>query len=302
MNDKKILISVCVATYRRPELLHQLLTSLMQQRLDSNVTMEIIVVDNDPDATATPIIDEFIKLNPYPVNYSIEPARNLSIVRNQSVAMAKGDLIAFIDDDEIASPNWLQELFDVICKYKADAVAGPVLPLYPDEIPKWIIRGRFFERRRMKTGTEISVAATCNALLWGKCIRKMKGPFDTLYGQTGGEDTDLFNRIIRSGGRAVWADEAIVEECVPVDRATIRYLIRRAFRGGQIYASVTLPAFGFQKKIAWFVFRGTISLAGLVLLPFSWLCGRTIGMKVSRKVASNLGQLSALSPFRVKEY
>ena len=121
-------------------------------------------------------------------------------------------------------------------------------------------------------------------------------------GRSGGEDTNLFYRIRRSGGRLVWADDAIVRECVPVERATIPYLMRCSFRGGQVYASITLPDFSLQKIIAWFGFRSLISLLGLVLLPLFWLGGRVIGMKALQKVASNLGQLSVLLPFRVKEY
>jgi glycosyltransferase involved in cell wall biosynthesis len=302
MSDQLVLISVCIATYRREELLRQLLMSLSQQRLESNVKMEIIVVDNDPEATASGVVDEFKNSNQCSIDYSVESARNLSMVRNQSVARAKGDLIAFIDDDEVAEPDWLQELFNTIRKYKADAVAGPVLPVYPDEIPQWIRQGRFFERPRLETGTEIFTAGTGNMLIWGGSVRKMGGPFDTVYGRTGGEDTDFYNRICGSGGRIVWADEAIVREGVPIERATIRYLTRRSFRNGQTYAVITLPGYSFQKKIAWFLFRSSISLIGVVLLPLFWLGGRIIGMKASRKIASNLGQLSALSPFRVKEY
>ncbi|MEW8682062.1 MAG: glycosyltransferase [Candidatus Thiodiazotropha endolucinida] len=299
---KPLLVSVCIATYRRAGLLGELLESLAQQQLDQDFSIELIVVDNDPDRSAESVVMNFQLNHQIPTNYSVETARNLSTVRNQSVRLANGDFVAFIDDDEVAEPCWLKELLAVLEKCKADVVSGPVIPVYSDSIPVWMQRGGFFERRRLITGSEIEFAGTGNVLMRVEKMRELNGPFDPVYGQTGGEDTNFFYRLKKSGAKIVWANEAVVMEIVPLARATIRYITRRSYRGGQIYASIMLPDWTILQKIAWMLYRLLIVLMACLLLPISWLAGRIAGMKALQKFASNLGQLSVLVKHRVKEY
>lgn len=304
MLPEPILISVCIATYRRQGMLADLLESLAGQQLEAGVNLEIVVVDNDPDGTAAAVVERYINLDRfYAFDYSVQPGRNLSLVRNQTVARANGEFIAFIDDDETAAPDWVSNLLMALTTYQADAAVGPVLPLYPAEIPDWMIQGGFFERRRLKTGTRVLRAGTGNVLVRKECIPNIEtGPFRLEYGRTGGEDTDLFHRLHKSGCKVVWADNAVVAELVPASRATVRYLTRRAFRGGQNYASITLPDMNRGRKIPWFITRAAMIVFGSIVLPFFWLTGRIRGLKMQQKVAGYFGQLSFLLPFRMSEY
>lgn len=298
------LVSVCIATYKRPQLLRELISSLLEQKLPETFSLEIVVVDNDPDQTGGPIVREFSGLPDRVISYFSEPESNLSTVRNTCVREAKGDLIAFIDDDEVADPNWLRQLVSTMRIHNADAVAGPVIPVYPISTPDWITKGGFFDRPSRPSGTVLSYAATNNLLIGAGWFKDKKGvSFDPEFGKTGGEDTSLLYRLTYSmGAKLVWCNEAIVREIVPTDRSNARYLIKRAYRKGQIYASVVLPTYTMRQRIGWFTYRLLISLSLMGALPIGWAAGRITGMRIALKVASNLGQLTALVPFRINGY
>ena len=83
----------------------------------------------------------------------------------------------------------------------------------------WIAAGRFFDRRRLPTGTDLEVAATNNLLLDLAVVRRLGLRFDAAFGLSGGSDTLFTRELVASGERMVWCDEAIVYDIVPTDRA-----------------------------------------------------------------------------------
>ena len=127
----KVTVGVC--TYRRPELLRLTLESLMQQTLPAS-DFEVVVVDNDTERSAQALVESLTSRPHGPtLRYFVEPGRGVSHVRNQCVAQARGDWLAFIDDDEEARPDWLSQLLSAQQRYSADVVLGPVNPLLPDD-------------------------------------------------------------------------------------------------------------------------------------------------------------------------
>ena len=98
------LVSVCVGTFKRHGLLPLLLASLARQTLGL-AQFEIVVVDNDAAGSAAGAVAEFGQMHPaVRLTYSVEPVSGLSHARNRTVRMARGQLLAFIDDDSRPSP------------------------------------------------------------------------------------------------------------------------------------------------------------------------------------------------------
>lgn len=299
-------ISICIATYRRPQRLRSLLDDLVKQVQWPD---EVIVVDNDADGSARAIVEQRRQSSvPFPIHYDIQPVQNISLTRNRTVELASGDWIAFIDDDERAPPTWLQKLIETAASCNADGVLGPVVPIVPSYAPAWIHHGEFYDWTRLKTGTVIPMNKLRfgNVLLHGALLRDTQPPFDPDYGLTGGEDGDLLARLVQRGACIVWCDEAIVHEPIEAARLSLRWLLLRALRGGQDFARHRLTGrFGemnWLNRIGFFlraILQSTVA-AGLALL--FWPSGRHRAMYWLLKATANLGKLSILLGWHYREY
>ena len=100
-------VSVCICTYKRPELLKRLLDELADQERSELFIFSIVVVDNDHSESARRVVEDFTKAWPIQVTYCVEPRQNIALARNKAVENATGDFIAFIDDDEFPTKRWL---------------------------------------------------------------------------------------------------------------------------------------------------------------------------------------------------
>ncbi|MDR4472227.1 MAG: glycosyltransferase family 2 protein [Nitrospira sp.] len=302
MSDERTHIDVCVATYKRPALLDQLLQSLINQRLDKDVAIRIVVVDNDLAETAREVASRYAEMGITPVCYETEPVQNIALARTRALSACTGDYVAFIDDDEVATQDWLQRLLETSRRFQADVVFGPVVPVYPQNAPEWVRRGRFFERGRMQTGKPCPHGATNNVLISRKTIVATGLQFDQAYGRTGGEDTHFFYRLGQQGARMVWCDDAIVTEEVAENRMTSAWLIRRAYRGGQMYGRLLISPKRLPARIPWIAQRVAYLGVAVALLPLSWLWGKETGVRVLMKISSNLGHLTSQSGWLYEGY
>jgi succinoglycan biosynthesis protein ExoM len=299
-------LSLCIATYRRPERLAAVLHDLTQQ---TRLPDEVVVVDNDPDESARPVVEARQRgSTPYRIRYAVQPQKNISLTRNKTVELATGDWLAFIDDDERAPLPWLAQLMDAAIRYKADGVLGPVNPVVPPSAPGWIRRGRFYEFPRMDSGVVIppNRLRFGNVLVKASWLRRSSVPFDPSLGLTGGEDGDLLARLQQQGARIVWCDEAIVNEPVEPARLSLQWLMARALRGGQDFARHTLVGrYGEMSELQRVNFFATAlcqavaaSALAVVVLPL----GRHHAARWLTTASANIGKLSVLWGWRYREY
>ena len=125
--------------------------------------------------------------------------------------------------------------------------------------------------------------------------------FDPAYGLTGGEDSELFGRMLRSGARFLRCDEALVVEFIPPERHCFGWLAQRAFRGGLVYtrlARSVAPGGSFGRVI-----RVLAQLCGSALLvPLAAFGGRRVLARVVLRICTQAGHLWALMGRRYEEY
>lgn len=261
-------ILVAVATYRRPAELRQLLESLRLQRLEPFRNMQVVVVDNDNCMSAQEVCREFSAF----VSYDYEPVPGIAQARNRGLLHLTGaDAVAFIDDDETAHSEWLENLALAAERYGADVVAGPVVPVFPADAPRWIVRQGWFHRRRYQTGEDVRWPATNNSLIRTQALLRLNGCyFDERYGLTGGEDAEFYMRCRELGSKVVWSENAVVAEVVPRSRLTARWLWRRNLRLGNISAAMLR-----QRYPAYIVFvvgigRVFVGLSGALPAVLFW--------------------------------
>jgi len=250
-------VAVCIITYQRQEGLKRLLEGLNNLAFEKckAPALEVIVVDNDATGSARKFCEETRLDSSWSLKYFIEPRRGIPYARNKAVACAQEghpDFIAFIDDDEVPERSWLDELLSVQQSYRADVVAGPVLPYFTGPVAPWVTQGKFFHRRRMPTGTTIEWAGTGNVLVRSEVFEKMGEIlgeiFDERLALSGGEDERFFRQVHSFGYKLVWAQEALAYEWLPKSRANARWLLRRAYRSGNNYSRfiATLGPTGFD--------------------------------------------------------
>jgi succinoglycan biosynthesis protein ExoM len=227
-----ILCSVCVCTYRRPDLLAKLLESLEKQTLPERVDMEVIVVDNDPGGSGEPVVRRFADRGRTRFTYFVQPVKNISLTRNVSVRKASGEYLLFIDDDEAAPPEWLKRMLGALGSFRADGVFGPAIPEFHESTPRWMRWRELHYLPMQSTGDKATQQWTSNCIVRASLLKEREGPFDPAYGITGGEDCFLFESLEREGARFVYCREATVSEYLPPHRTRVKYLFLRGIRNG----------------------------------------------------------------------
>lgn len=224
-----ILIAVC--TRRRPQMLRQCLLSLSaQQAVSGAANLQILVVENDEVPRAQPIVQASAQSSAVPIAYVQEPQAGLCYARNRALdeALQRGaQWLAFIDDDEVAEPQWIAELYRVAVAHSADVVRGPVQYRYPPE-DRWAHLRDTGRKTPPPEGQLITEGATNNVLLHHRLFAEnaLNLRFDLRLNFVGGEDKLFFLQAHAAGVRMVFAPSARVQETVPLSRCTLRMLWR----------------------------------------------------------------------------
>jgi succinoglycan biosynthesis protein ExoM len=243
-----IRIDIGVCTYRRPEL-EQTLRSLGSIAVPEGAQIRIIVADNDDTPSAKARVDALRAAVQHEIVYVHCPSSNISIARNACLDNATGDFLAFIDDDETASQDWIAQLIQTAVATAADVVLGPVKATYGSDAPGWMQQGDFHSTFPVWVGGRIITGYTCNVLLRLAAPSLTGRRFNLALGRSGGEDTEFFTHTHRMGGKIAYAPTAWVEEPVPAKRAAFSWLTKRKFRFGQTHGRLIATGTGAAGKI-----------------------------------------------------
>jgi len=287
-------ISICICTYKRPELLGNLLKKLQRQKTNGLFAYSIVIVDNDHAQSAKSVVESFKQISSIDIDYLCEPEKNIALARNKAIKNAKGNFVAFIDDDEFPIDYWLVNLFRTLKKYNADGVLGPVNPDFEKEPPKWVLKGKLLSRKSYVTGYVLVKprdTRTGNVLLNRNIFKKEKNLFDPEYGKTGGEDVDFFRRMLNKHYVFVWCNEATVYETVPSGRIKRAYFLRRALLRGVVNSK-------HASKISFIKSLCAFSIYTLAL-PVLFFVAHHLFMKFMIKNCDHLGKLLAIFGIRV---
>ncbi|MBV9003119.1 MAG: glycosyltransferase [Solirubrobacterales bacterium] len=239
-------VSVVVATCGNPPALERCVSSILACDYEE---FEVIVVDNRPHAADT----EAMLAERFPgdgrLRYVEEGRRGASLARNAGLACAAHEVVAFTDDDVVVDRGWIRAGVEAL--RRADdvgCVTGLILPLEL-ETDSQVLLEQFagfckgFRRRTFRhpeSRADIPffpyapgvIGSGANTVLWTDVARELGG-FDTDLGPgtptTGGEDLDLYIRLLRAGHAVSYEPRAIVWHQHPDGSARLR---RQVYRYG----------------------------------------------------------------------
>jgi len=251
-------VSVVIPTFRRPELLRRCLHSLRHQTLPAEA-YEIVVVDNGPDDDTARTVELFAaafasrpdassSVGPGPsVRYIVEEKRGLSYAKNAGATAAVGEIVAYLDDDALASPDWLRCVVAGFTEVEPPpyVVGGPVYPLLAGRRPAWFQdryetaswgdHPRLLERGEYFYGANVA---------FRRDLLLRAGGFDPALGMKGttlgfAEDAEVFERLrAATDGPLVslYLPKAYVLHLIPEERVSPGYRLKRYFMIGQTKA------------------------------------------------------------------
>ncbi|MDJ0795633.1 MAG: hormogonium polysaccharide biosynthesis glycosyltransferase HpsE [Calothrix sp. MO_167.B12] len=250
-------LTVAIPTYNGANRLPQVLERIQAQKNIENLNWEIIVVDNNSKDNTAKLIQEYQKKwqHSYPLRYVFEPKQGLAFARQRAIEEAKGELVAFLDDDNIPALNWVSEVYKFGQKHpQAGAYASQIHGLFEVEPPEYLKSIIFYlaitERgcqpllyEPRKKGFPPGAGLVVRRDVW-----KQNVPKHLLFsGRTGkslvsSEDTEALLYIYHADWEIWYNPEMEIEHVIPSSRLEKKY-----FMG--LMRSIGLPHYYFRMAL-----------------------------------------------------
>jgi glycosyltransferase involved in cell wall biosynthesis len=233
---QKPLVSVCICTYNRANLLAEALASLVCQSSDSSL-YEIIVIDNNSTDQTVEVTSAFSKQYPF-VRRACETQQGLSHARNRGFNEAKAGWVAYMDDDAKAYPDFIEQALRVMDMNSFDCFGGVYLPWYRYGKPKWF-QDHYATNGRLRE--DIGILKTENAsggvIVFRKKVLEQLGGFPVdlgMHGQTigYGEETYVQMQMRKEGFTIGFNPELKIEHIVALYKLDPFWIIKSEFYHG----------------------------------------------------------------------
>lgn len=202
------LLSVIVPTRGRPRSLERTIRGLDAQRLDDS-DLEIVVSLDGPDARAEALLAS--ASSRFPVRWRFRSHQGRAAARNTGARLARGEILWFLDDDVVPSPDCARAHIAAHAAAPRRGVLGPV-PIPPGGTPVAAYRSRGFEARHARLCRAGAAVRALDVYAGNVSVRRADfravGGFDPSFDTYGHEDFELALRLIRSGVEFVYAPRA----------------------------------------------------------------------------------------------
>lgn len=240
-------LSVAMGTYSRAHQLKATLEALASQDAPVSLAWELAVDNNSFDKTPR-VVPTVANGSAIPVRYVCEPQQRLSHARNAGIEGAKGDVIAFTDDDVIPAHDWITRVLAAIGGWKADGVGGRILPLWETAPPRWLTANQRllghltimeFQEGRLLSFPMRGRPKVCGAnMRFRRELFDEVGAFDSWRGARAGklcrgDDSELINRALERGLRIAYDPSLTVLHWIGGERMRRAYFRKYAFDTGE---------------------------------------------------------------------
>jgi glycosyltransferase involved in cell wall biosynthesis len=237
-------ISILVCTYNRCQTLGMAVESVAVQSLPQSGDWEIVVVDNNSPDQTRQVVEDLQRRYPERIRYVFEPQQGISHARNAGIREAKGEILAFLDDDETASTDWLQNLTANLHTGEWAGAGGRVLPPSSFSPPRWLSTMSSFARGPLASFDlgldpgQLNEPAFGANMAFRKEVFDKHGGFRTDLGRTGksmisNEDTEFGRRLMAAGLRLRYEPSALAYHPVEEIRLKKEYFLNWWFNKGR---------------------------------------------------------------------
>ena len=268
------MITVVLCTYNRDRSLRRTLNSVAESVFSGSVEWEILVVDNNSTDQTRKIVDEFCSRYPGRFRYLFEAQQGKSYALNAGVREARGDILAFTDDDVTVHPSWLENLTAPLQNEEWAGVGGRVIPQWHCSPPRWLsVENRhasgplvMFDPQPepgQLSGAPIGANMAFRREMFERHggFRTDLGPQAAKYGTN--EDSEFGDRLLAGGERLRYEPSALVYHPIPKNRIEKQYFLKWWFHKGQggirqygvrpgtKYYLAGIPLFLFRNLLVW---------------------------------------------------
>lgn len=259
----RLVIAVC--SYERVDGLKRTLEALENQRLASLDPSQVVltVIDNSETASAQAMVAAFQAQSRFEVLFIHEKRKGLAHARNAALdtaATQEATHLAFVDDDELPEPGWLEALLKGLMDAKAGAALGPVYPVFSSCPKSHLPLAAYATKPPLKNGFATE-GYTGNLMLDMGVVEAMSLRFDNRFNDIGGEDTLFFRAFQAAGHTIAWAPDAIIHETFAPNRMTAKWLWLRWYRTGSIEAQLGPHPAGSTKGRLASLKKGAVRIA-----------------------------------------
>jgi glycosyltransferase involved in cell wall biosynthesis len=235
-----IKISAIVCTYNGEKVLEKAIQSLLRQTLNKK-NYEILVVDNGSTDGTRNIIRQFQSEDN--LRYIFEPELGLSKARNTGWQMAQGEFVAYLDDDAIACPKWLERILNTFRAVpEAGVIGGRVNPIWEAPRPTWLSDTMLIGLSVINWSEEPTFLNEGQSLLGGNVaylrrLLKKTGGFSPELGRKGNcllsnEENLLIMKIKEMGFKEYYHPGISIEHLVPADKLRKDWFEKRYYWQG----------------------------------------------------------------------
>jgi glycosyltransferase involved in cell wall biosynthesis len=265
-------ISVILCTHNRARTLATALESVAAQSVSESGGWDVVVVDNNSSDETGQVVEDFQRRYPDRFHYFFEQQQGISHARNRGIREARGEILAFMDDDETAVPDWLQNLTANLHNGEWSGAGGRILPQWNCDRPRWLSDRSAFTLAPLAVfdlgtkGGPLTESPFGANMAFRKEVFNACGGFRTDLGRVGkgmlsGEDSELGRRVIAAGRRLRYEPSAVTYHPVEEFRVHRKYFLQWWFNKGRS----DVREFGNQPKDWRFLgiplplFRGLVS-------------------------------------------
>lgn len=239
-NSSEIIISVIVCTYNRDEYIRNTLSHLVDQKNVTKDQYEVLIINNNSEDATEEICLRYIYENRLQnFKYFNEEQQGHTYARNRGIKLAKGKILAFIDDDAFVDHQYIYQLMDFFNDNpQVIAIGGKIIPIYENVEPKWMSTYLLPLVAALDMGDEIKpfkgkkfpIGAN---MAFRRIAFENYGLFNINLGRRGadlegGDEKEMIYRIKKGKESIVYVPKVQVKHIIPQKRTKIEYIKKMA--------------------------------------------------------------------------